>query len=225
MNYYREDPDAYLADKANIFAFQKEDDTLVLGHQAAALIIDTYGERIASRIVPADGDLLPEDWELLIPGEHNRYNAALALAAARAAGVSDAASRAALEAFRGVPGRLEFLREVEGVKFYNDTTATTPEATNAALEALGAPGRLNIVLIMGGADKGLDMDALLERVPDYAKHVALLAGTGTPRVQGVLFEAPVFETLAEAFKDARAHARARRHRAAEPRIRVLRHVR
>ena len=182
LNYYKGNLDAYLADKANIFLYQKPEDTLVLGAQCANLVKQKYDSKIHSQVVvvgPAD---LPSEWTLKIPGEHNRYNAALALAAARAYGVADEVSRRALEVFVGVPGRLEFLREVNGVKIYNDNNSTTPEATLAALAALDTP---RTVLIMGGADKALDMSALLEKVQD-AKGVALLAGTGTDRIKDML---------------------------------------
>ncbi|HQT83114.1 MAG TPA: UDP-N-acetylmuramoyl-L-alanine--D-glutamate ligase, partial [Candidatus Paceibacterota bacterium] len=152
MNYYKNDADAYLADKANIFLYQKTDDTLILGKQCAPTIIEKYADRIDSKTLVVDALKLPDTWTLAIPGMHNRYDAALALAATRALGVEDEASRRALASFAGVPGRLEFLREVNGVRVYNDTTATTPEATLAALAAL-EPSRT--VLIAGGTDKGL----------------------------------------------------------------------
>ncbi|MHB1769622.1 MAG: UDP-N-acetylmuramoyl-L-alanine--D-glutamate ligase [Minisyncoccota bacterium] len=202
LNYYRDNPEAYLADKANIFLNQKPEDTLVLGRQCAPTIIETYGERIESKVIVADALKLPDTWVLKIPGLHNRYNAALALAAARAVGIPDGESRTALESFTGVPGRLELVREVNGVKVYNDTTATTPEATLAALAAL-PEGRT--ILIMGGADKELAMDALLEKLTE-AKRVILLAGTGTKRVRNSLPEAPVYGALAEAVEDAVSHA-------------------
>lgn len=202
MNYYHDDMDAYLADKANIFLNQKPEDTLVLGRQCAPTVIEKYGERIESKVVVADELKLPDTWTLRTPGGHNRYDAALALAAARALGVDDEVSRAALESFAGVPGRLELVAEADGVKAYNDTTATTPEATLAALAALD-PART--VLIMGGADKGLDMDALLAKLPEV-KRVVLLAGTGTERVRGELPDAPVLDSLAGAVAEAFVHA-------------------
>jgi len=110
-----------------------------------------------------------------MPGEHNRYNAACALAVARELQIPDDISKAALESFAGVPGRLELVREVRGVKVYNDTTATTPEATLAAIAALDPK---HTILIMGGADKGLDMSALKAVLPSL-KRVFPLQGSGT----------------------------------------------
>ncbi|MFA5996790.1 MAG: UDP-N-acetylmuramoyl-L-alanine--D-glutamate ligase [Candidatus Paceibacterota bacterium] len=201
QNYYKEHLEQYLADKANIFLYQKPSDTLVLGKQCATVIIEKYGEHVESKTLVVDELKLPDTWSLKIPGMHNRYNAALALAAARALDVPDDTSRKALEAFAGVPGRLELVREVSGVKIYNDTTATTPEATLAALRALDT-GTKNIVIIMGGADKDLDMNTLLYEIPNYTKRVILLAGTGTNRVLEFLPEASVFDDLAKAVSEA-----------------------
>ncbi|MFI5260587.1 MAG: UDP-N-acetylmuramoyl-L-alanine--D-glutamate ligase [Candidatus Paceibacteria bacterium] len=201
LNYYKDDLDAYLADKANIFLYQTEEDTLVLGKQCAPAVIDRYGEMIESKTIIADELKFPDTWLLKIPGEHNRYDAALALAVARALGVDDAVSRKALESFKGVPGRLELIALKKGVRIYNDTTATTPEATLAALRALDT-GEKNVVLLMGGADKTLDMNKLLYEIPNHAKRVILLAGTGTSRVLEFLPGASVFDDLKKAVAEA-----------------------
>lgn len=204
LNYYGNNLNTYLADKANIFLYQKPEDTLVLGEQAEALVLEDYRDAIRSHIVVADSADIPSDWRMQIPGAHNRYDAALALAAARTLGIADEISRRAVESFAGVPGRLELVAKKGGVKIYNDTTATTPEATLAALEALEAP----VILIMGGADKGLDMKELLAAIPAYAKRVILLSGSGTERIRGSMPDAPVYDTLKDAVADAFAHAAA-----------------
>ena len=105
--------------------------------------------------------------------------------------IPDEIIREVVEHFSGVSGRLEFLREVRGIKIYNDTTATTPDATVAALKALGS-GR-NIILIIGGADKGLDMSRLIEEIPNYCKTVVLLPGTGTKKIQSLKLKVKSFE--------------------------------
>jgi UDP-N-acetylmuramoylalanine--D-glutamate ligase len=116
--------------------------------------------------------------------------------------IEDHVTKQALTDFAGVPGRLELVREVNGVKIYNDTTATTPEATLAALTALGE----NVVLIMGGADKNLDMHKLLVEIPKHTKRVIMLAGTGTNRVLEFLPDASVFDTLEASVREAFAAA-------------------
>lgn len=206
LSYYKDDIDAYLADKANIFLYQKPSDTLILGEQMALTVIDKYESQIASKVQVAGEKTLPEGLELLVPGEHNRYDAALAFAAARVLGVDDTISVKALEAFLGIPGRLELVALKDGVSFYNDTNSTTPEATIVALHALAEEGGARINLILGGHDKGLEMKNLLELIGESTKHVSLLAGSGTDRIKESLPDAPVFDSLEEAVADARSHA-------------------
>ncbi len=200
--------DLYLADKANIFLNQVESDNFILGSQAVSAIRERYQDEILADLYIASEEDIPADWKLLVPGEHNRYNAALALAAARAQGIPDATSRAALESFAGVPGRLEFLREVNGVRFYNDSNATTPEATLAALTALDPAGEHTVLLIMGGADKGLDMSALRPAIHSHCKDVFLLSGSGTERIRADAPDKQVFDALAPAVAAACAAATA-----------------
>ncbi len=202
MNYYHDDMEAYFADKANIFLYQKPDDYLILGEQVAPYIQEHgYQGKVPARTIIAGARDIPHDWTLKIPGEHNRYDAGIAVAAARALGIDESALKEGVESFGGVPGRLELVRDIRGIKVYNDTTATVPEATIAALHALGSEER-NIILIMGGADKGLDMRELLQEVSKCCKKVVLLAGSGTQRVASQLTDAAVYEEFAPAVRDA-----------------------
>lgn len=203
-NYYRNNLGMYLADKANIFLNQKTEDILVLGKQCAPTIIEKYGDTLEAKTLVVDELKLPDTWALNIPGMHNRYNAALALAVARALDIPDEISRRALGSFAGVSGRLELIRDMNGVKIYNDTTATTPEATLAALQALQTTTynlQPRIILIMGGADKDLDMNALLAKLPGM-KRIILLAGTGTSRILQWIPNASVYDTLEAAVTEA-----------------------
>lgn len=192
--------ETYLDDKAQIFLYQEEVDTLVLGEQCKEEIERVYGTRIRSHMITAGAHDLRADWEFPLPGEHNRYNAALAVEVARTLLVDDETIAGALKVFPGVPGRLQLVREVAGVRFYNDTTATTPEATSVALEALGK--EKNIILIMGGYDKGLDMNKLLYEIPTYVKRLIMLSGTGTSRVLPYLEGASVYDSMESAFQEA-----------------------
>lgn len=114
----------------------------------------------AGRLVEfsADDELPAEP---LIPGPHNRENAAAATAAARAAGIGDDAIAAALTSFAGVPHRLELIAEIGGVRWVNDSKATNTAAARRALTAFGAP----LHLILGGSLKG-------ERFDEFAQDVA-----------------------------------------------------
>ena len=86
----------------------------------------------------------------MLPGPHNRENAAAATAAARAAGFDDEAIAAALRTFPGVPHRLELVAERDGVRCVNDSKATNTAAARRALAAFAAP----LHLILGGSLKG-----------------------------------------------------------------------
>jgi len=102
--------------------------------------------------------------EIPLAGAHNVENVLAAITAAKLAGVETAAIRSAVAAFKAVEHRLEFVRELDGVRYYNDSKATNVDATVKAVEAFEG----NIWLILGGKDKDSDyatMSALLrERV-------------------------------------------------------------
>ena len=182
QNYYS-DMETYFADKANIFRFQKKGDTLIATPELAGRIAswgvsDAYQKHIEAPV--------PAEWGIQMPGVHNRLNAALAAAALEAYGLPEKKIREGLASFSGVEGRLQFVREINGVKIYNDNNATTPEATIAALQALTNDGfRKPVILIMGGADKGLDMAPLVEEINRSCKAVLFLAGSGTDHVLNV----------------------------------------
>lgn len=109
----------------------------------------------------------------ILPGSHNRLDMAAAAAAALALlerGDPPSGWGEALRAFRGLPHRLEFVREARGVRFYNDSKATTPAAALAAADAFAAP----VVQIVGGRNKGADLAAF----------AAALAGR--PRIRAVV---------------------------------------
>lgn len=198
LNYYP-DMDAYFADKANIFKYQRANDTLVVGAQIVERILKTRPP-----VQPLVPEPIPSDWRLQIRGAHNRENAALAAAALRALGLTDHEVRSGLESFRPVEGRLQFVTELRGVEIYNDNNATTPDATVAALQAF--PGE-RIVLITGGSDKGIPLDTLVEEIKQRARAVILLPGTGTDRLAPKLEACIRANDMAEAVRRAFAAAR------------------
>lgn len=199
MNYYKDDVEAYFKDKAQIFVHQKQDDSLILGEGVVPYVEEFIGHEAVARAQIVSLADFPPSWKLKVIGAHNVFNAACARRAAQALGISEESIRASLESFTGVPGRLEHLGDVNGVSVYNDATATTPEATLAALEAL-LPRPT--ILIMGGADKGLNTKQLLEHIGLHAKRVILLEGSGTERMRQFLPDAAVHSTLDSAVSEA-----------------------
>jgi UDP-N-acetylmuramoylalanine--D-glutamate ligase len=134
--------DAYAAAKLRVFALQTKDDVAVVPAGFQAL------PGAARRVEFGGTDPLPA--EPLIPGAHNRENAAAATAAARAAGIPDEAIAKALETFPGVEHRIEDVATIAGVRYVNDSKATN---VAAALRALASfPGARKLV-ILGGRGK------------------------------------------------------------------------
>jgi len=199
LNYYKGDLDLYLNDKANIFINQKEGDTFVTGDQCVDIIKEKYSEKIKAKTIVTKVSDVPKDLNLKVIGEHNRYNIAMGMVVLRAIGLDEDVINETAENFKSVKGRLEHLATIKGVEVYNDTTSTTPIATVTALKALcgsvslasGAPeAKLTekekldkVVLIMGGADKSIDMKELIENWLPNVKKVILLPGTGTDRIK------------------------------------------
>ncbi|MEA2630368.1 MAG: UDP-N-acetylmuramoylalanine--D-glutamate ligase [Chloroflexota bacterium] len=121
-----------------------------------------------------DGRIMPVA-ELAIPGAHNVSNALAAVGAALAFGVAPDAIRTAAAAFTGVEHRLEVVALIDGVRFINDSQGTQPDAVAAALRAFDPP----IVLIAGGRDKGIDLDALAPVVAERAAAAVLIGESGS----------------------------------------------
>ncbi len=141
----------YADTKLRIFEAQTEDDT--------AIVPCGFGEfpGAARRVEFRSDDPLPA--EPLIPGPHNRENAAAATAAARAVGIEDDAIAEALRIFPGVPHRIEPVRELRGVRYVNDSKATNVAAARRALESF-PDARLHVIL--GGRGKQESYEPLAE---------------------------------------------------------------
>jgi UDP-N-acetylmuramoylalanine--D-glutamate ligase len=193
LNYYKGSLEAYFADKANIFKNQTSNNYLVVGEELSRTLSKMHHAPIRSRIIKAEASEIPRSWNLSLKGTHNEENIACAIAVGQLLRIPSEIIKEAVEGFEGVPGRMQKVRSVRGIDIYNDTTATTPDATLVALRTLSR--NKNIVLIIGGADKGLNMDLLTSNISQYCKAVILLAGTGTMKihqavmkVSGVLHE-------------------------------------
>ncbi len=153
---------------------------------------DWFARRAGARVLRFDPRGTAPGWAgARLRGEHNRANALAASVAAGALGVDSAAVAAALVGFPGVPERQQCLGVLDGVRLYDDTTATIPEATLAALDTIPGPW----VLILGGSDKRLSFDALLARLradPDVHALV-LLPGAGADRLRPGLPQSRVIQ--------------------------------
>jgi UDP-N-acetylmuramoylalanine--D-glutamate ligase len=176
MNYYKNSMEKYFDDKANIFKYQKVGDILVVRPDVKKLI----PKNIKSKLVVINTKEV-EDWKFIVPGTHQRENLACAVEVAKQFNLSLPKIKKVINNFKGVEGRLELLKNYKGIKIYNDNNATTPEATISGIEALKNNNK-NIVLICGGADKGLTLDNFVKTVNKYCKAVVMIHGTGTDKL-------------------------------------------
>jgi len=220
MNYYKGDMDRYFIDKANLFKYQKAGDVAIVGEQvwqkftrlrpptSPLLRRGKEGSVVAKK---AGSKNLPSNWKLKIIGEHNRYNAGLVVVVARELGIADKVIKKAVESFAGVSGRLELVREVGGVKYFNDTTATSPDGLFSALKALeNKKGK--IILLAGGTDANLDLSQVGKEVSKYVKALILFKGTATDQILLQLPKKPKFpvevvESMVDALKLAKGLAK------------------
>lgn len=108
--------------------------------------------------------------DLRVPGRHNMANALAAIAAADRIGVPAGAMREAIGTFNGVPHRLQLVRTLDGVRYYDDSIATSPDRALAALAAIDSP----VVLILGGHDKDLPWDGLCREAVRRCRAVLLI---------------------------------------------------
>jgi UDP-N-acetylmuramoylalanine--D-glutamate ligase len=171
--------------------------TLEAYREAKLRIFERAGMKIAPRRL-ALGDVQfsadnPLPAEPRIPGAHNRENAAAATAAARAAGIDDGPIAEALRTFPGVPHRLELVRELDGVRYVNDSKATN---VTAAIRGLETYRDEPVQVILGGSSKGEDFAPLAVAVGENVRAVHLIGEEG-PRIAEVV-EGHLDETLERA---------------------------
>ncbi len=189
----------YVATKQQILLRQKPDD---------AAVLNPYDAEVAGWEPLVRGKCLPplpleEIPPLAVPGRHNRINAACAAAAAREVGCALESVQRGLGEFTGLPDRLELAATVDGRSFYNDSAATTPESTIAAIEAL-AESNKPVWLLAGGKNKGADFSDLAAAVAEKAHGAAFFGSVGPLLHDWVSARAPELpcttsETLDEAF--------------------------
>jgi UDP-N-acetylmuramoylalanine--D-glutamate ligase len=189
---------AYLAAKMRIFADQGPQDVAILNADDPRLqplasklcsevrlfscehAVEAGSFLAGDRLVVAQAGRVAEVCRLVdlpLLGQHNVANVLAAVAAADAWGVPAAVMCEAIRTFPGVEHRLECVRELKGVSFYNDSIATSPTGTMAALAAIPQP----IWLIAGGYDKGLPFHVLGEAIVHRVKGVFLI-GTTAPQI-------------------------------------------
>lgn len=185
LNTY-ENMDAYVESKAQIFRHQSPGDVLVLNAD------DPYAKRFAkeapSKVLTfslkkgSDSDGLLSRNGVRLAGDHNFINAIAAAVVAKAAGGTLRGIRKAAKAFRGLANRQEVISTRGGVRFVNDTTATTPDATRVAVETFGSD-RGTVHLLFGGADKELEFNGIATLLKKKKACVTVFDGTAFPKIE------------------------------------------
>ena len=164
--------DAYVQAKKNIIRFQKADDVAVLNSSdevSKAFAKDAVGHL---RWFPLQSS---RKFELTLPGEHNQLNAQGAFATANVFGITWEEANETTRTFSGLHHRLELVCERDGVRYYDDSIATIPQAAVAALDAF-APR--TVIQIIGGQEHGLDIAGMCESLRGRAKGVLCIGQTG-----------------------------------------------
>ena len=186
----------YINAKSRVINFQNEDDITILGRDATPLSLAEHckGHLLTFGFSPlADGKdgayiddgkfyfrdkgvitRLPVEDLIELRGEHNRLNVLAACCIAFAAGFDTEAMIAGVKGFHGVPHRLEFVRNWHGAAWYNDSIATAPERTIAAIKAFETP----IILLLGGRDKDLPWNELANLTLERVDHVVIFGEEG-----------------------------------------------
>jgi UDP-N-acetylmuramoylalanine--D-glutamate ligase len=201
LNYYKGSLASYFKDKANIFKYQNKDNYLVLSRQALKEVKKRYKGKIKGQTIINNS--FPKNWKIKLIGQHNRDNLALGIRVLEVLGLKKSFIKKAVEGYKGVPGRLEFIKKVDDISYYNDTNASSPEATIAALKAFD---KENIILIAGGSDKNLEFKQMIREIKKRVNSLILFKGKGTDKMIKYLKDYPfeLVDNMKEAVKKARS---------------------
>lgn len=151
---------------------------------------DGYLEIKGEKIIPLNA--------IKIVGKHNLQNVMIAVSAAKAIGISNDVILEAVSSFKGVEHRIEFVREIDGVKYYNDSKGTNTDATITALKAFDR----GVILLVGGFEKGLPMDEMKKHL-GCVKKIIGFGACGARLVHDIVGEdGIVVTTLDEAVAEA-----------------------
>ena len=177
----------YIRQKSRVFMNQNSDDYVIFNlddPEVARMVKKSKAKPVGfTKSKPEIITMSPS--EIKIPGKHNLENSLAAAQAAYLCGVDKQTVAEVLRTFPGVEHRIEFVSEINGVEFYNDSKATNPDAALVALETFRERG---IILILGGRDKGVALDTLSQKVKEGVNAVVLI-GEATQRFNKALKKA------------------------------------
>lgn len=187
---WHKDMEEYMTAKQQLFAHQTSEDIAVYYAQndnsknVASIsegqkipYMSAPGAEVVDGVVTIDGQAICKTEELKLLGQHNWQNICAALTAFWQVEPNVEAARQVLTSFGNLPFRIELRKEVDGVRYYNDSFATAPDATAAAIAAINEPK----VLIIGGHERGLDLQELIESIKknqDLIRKVIIIGDSG-----------------------------------------------
>lgn len=159
---WHKDQDEYVGAKKNIVRFQKASDFAVINEEYEAP--KSFAKETKAKAIYFSKQKLDDKFkkDLLLRGEHNLENIAAAVAVGRVLKISDPVILKVVRSFKGLEHRLELVKTINGITFYNDSFATGPQPTIAAIKSFTEPE----TLILGGSDKGLSYEELGKRIEE-----------------------------------------------------------
>lgn len=193
----------YIEAKRAIVKYQTNQDKAFLNCGDETLRDDKFINNLPGKIVYFSTTELPKDFYPKLPGAHNLSNMAAALAVTKDLRTDQKLTLKTMADFSGIEYRLQLVKEVGGVKIYNDSAATTPQATIEALQALP-----NSILICGGMNKNLSYNELAEAISKYAKNIYYLKGDATDEIMNLNHVSEkTYDSLEDIVKDALSSAK------------------
>jgi UDP-N-acetylmuramoylalanine--D-glutamate ligase len=170
----------YVEAKKTIFKYQKKQDVLILNNDDPAA--KEFSREAPGKVIFFSETIEPDGFKLF--GNHNLSNLSAAIEVAKLLKVPTKNIEKSIKSFKGVPNRQEFIREVKGVKYFNDTTATIPDATITAVNAfLQNFPNSRLILVCGGQDKGLEYTKLSEIIRERVDEIIMLPGTASDKIK------------------------------------------
>lgn len=150
----------------NINSLSIEDNSLVYNNHKGScdVVLDNYDER-------------------KMKGIHNLYNIAYTILVLKILEVSVVEAEKAIKSYPGLKHRIQFIREVDDVFYYNDSKSTSPDATIKALNTVGL--KENVILIAGGVDKGVSYSSWVDSLKKFVKHIIILPGPAEEKIQSL----------------------------------------
>ena len=185
----------YVESKTRLFAHQTSEDIAIyftenefskqiasVGSAQKVPYFAPPGALVQDNAITIDGHTICKTDELKLLGKHNWQNVCAAVTAAWQATKDVEALRSVLTSFSGIEHRLELVRELDNVKYYDDSYGTAPETARVALEAFEQP----VIIILGGRNKGIPFDDLAEFVAGYNPKRVIAIGETGPEIADLL---------------------------------------